>query len=461
VDPALGQWRDIDWIGRDYRLMVDLVLNHCSAKSKWFRDYLGGIAPEKNYFFEADPEDDLSAVVRPRPWPLLKKVETSRGTRWVWTTFGADQIDLNWGSPDVLFEFLDILLLYISHGAQIVRLDAVGFLWKAPGTSCIHLPQTHEMVRLLHDFLLTAAPEVALITETNVPHPENISYFGEGDEAHMVYQFTLAPMLLFTLLHEDSTYMQCWLRRFAEPPEGGAFFNFTASHDGIGLRPLEGILGDEELNWLVGEAKKRGGLVNTRRMPDGSERPYELNITYLDALSDPGDPDLGLRRFICSQAVVMCLKGVPAFYFHSLVGTRNWHEGVEMGENRDINRRRWQADELDALLDEPESAHARVLDRLVSMLQVRCGQRAFHPEGGQKILETEGHVLGVLRISPNGERRVLCWSNFTPDPIPVPDALTRENLGEGPWRDILADDGPRASGNDWTIEPYGTVWLRA
>jgi sucrose phosphorylase len=464
VDPALGKWRDIDWIGRDYRLMVDLVLNHCSSKSRWFRDYLGGIAPEKNYFIEADPGADLSAVVRPRPWPLLKKVETALGTRWVWTTFSADQIDLDWSSPDVLFEFLDILLLYISHGARVVRLDAVGFLWKEPGTSCMHLPQTHEMVKLLHDFLLTAAPEVALITETNVPHPENISYFGDGDEAHMVYQFTLAPMLLYTLLHEDSTYLQCWLRRFAEPPENGTFFNFTASHDGIGLRPLEGMFNNEEIDWLVDETKKRGGLVNTRSMPDGSERPYELNITYIDALSDPDDEDLGLRRFLCSQAVVMCLKGVPAFYFHSLVGTRNWREGAEKGENRDINRRRWQAGELDALLDNPESPHARVLAKLVAMLRTRRGRKAFHPEGGQEILETEGYVLGVLRISPDGEKRVLCWFNFTPDPLPVPEGMTREKLGDGPWRDILADgeaaEPGRDSGKEWTIEPYGTVWLR-
>jgi sucrose phosphorylase len=324
----------------------------------------------------------------------------------------------------------------------------------------MHLPQTHEMVKLLHDFLLTAAPEVALITETNVPHPENISYFGDGDEAHMVYQFTLAPMLLFTLLQEDSTYMQCWLRRYAEPPEGCCFYNFTASHDGVGLRPLEGIVEGEDLDWLVNEGKKRGARVNTRKLPDGSERPYELNITYIDALSDPENEELGIRRFLCSQGVVAALKGIPAFYFHSLVGARNWYEGAEKGENRDINRRKWQVEELDALLDDPDSANSFILNRLVSMLRMRAGQKAFHPEGGQEILETEGHVLGILRTSPDEKQKVLCWFNFTPDPVPAPADLTKEKLGDGPVRDILVEGDRKSSGEEWMLEPYGMVWLK-
>lgn len=459
VDPRLGTWRDLDWIGRDHRLMVDLVLNHCSRSSAWFRDYVSGIAPEKEYFIEADPKDDLSEVVRPRPWPLLSETDTSRGRRWVWNTFSSDQVDLNWRSPDVLFEFLDILLHYIAHGAQIIRLDAVAFLWKEPGTSCVHLPQTHEMVRLLHDFLLMAAPQVALLTETNVPHAENISYFGNGDEAHMVYQFSLPPLLLHGLLRGDSGNLQRWLREFGEPPIGCTFLNFTASHDGIGVRPLEGIVDDDELDWLMVEMEKRGGLVGVRKMPDGSERPYELNITYRDALGEPGNEELGVRRFFCSQAVAMCLKGVPAFYFHSLVGTRNWQEGVETGEKRDINRRRWQLGELEELLDDPDSEHAWILKVLGSMLRVRRSQRAFDPGGAQEVLETGPGLLGVLRKSPDGKERVLCWFNFRPEPVAVPMEQTAGCLGEGPWRGLLASGDSVAADDGRVLGPYEVLWL--
>jgi glycosidase len=459
VAKELGTWRDIEWIGRDHRLMVDLVLNHCSRESAWFRDYVSGIAPEKEYFIEADPKDDLSAVVRPRPWPLLSETDTSRGRRWVWNTFSSDQVDLNWRSPDVLFEFLDILLYYVAHGAQIVRLDAVAFLWKEPGTSCIHLPETHEMVKLLHDFLLMAAPHVALLTETNVPHEENISYFGNGDEAQMVYQFSLPPLLLHGLLRGDSGHLQSWLREFGEPPLGCTFLNFSASHDGIGVRPLEGIIDDEELGWLIEQIEMRSGLIGMRKMPDGSERPYELSITYRDALSEPSDGELGVRRFFCSQAVVMCLKGVPAFYFHSLVGTRNWHEGAEIGERRDINRRRWQLDELEELLDDPDSDHAWILNVLTSMLRVRRAQPAFDPDGGQQVLETSPGLLGVLRTSADGKERVLCWFNFLAEPVELPMEQTEECLGEGPWRTLLASAEPVEAGQQRMLRPYEVLWL--
>jgi len=459
VDPMLGTWRDLDWIGRDHRLMADLVLNHCSRSSAWFRDYVSGIAPEKDYFIEADPKDDLSAVVRPRPWPLLSETDTSRGRRWVWNTFSHDQVDLNWKSPDVLFEFLDILLYYIAHGAQIIRLDAVAFLWKELGTSCIHLPQTHEMVKLLHDFLLMAAPHVALLTETNVPHEENVSYFGEGNEAHMIYQFSLPPLLLHGLLRGDSGHLQRWLREFGEPPRRCTFLNFSASHDGIGVRPLEGIIDDDELDWLIGEMEKRGGLIGLRKMPDGSERPYELSITYRDALSEPSDEGLGVRRFFCSQAVVMCLKGVPAFYFHSLVGTRNWYEGAEIGERRDINRRRWQLGELEELLDDPDTDHAWILNVLAAMLRVRRAQRAFDPNGWQQVLETDSGVLGVLRKSEDGKEQVLCWFNFRPEPVELPLEQTAEILGEGPWRGLLGSGESAEEGEGRMLAPYEVLWL--
>ena len=403
VSPELGGWRDIEQLRSNYGLMFDLVLNHCSRSSSWFKSYVNGVAPERNFFVEADPDEDLSQVTRPRPWPLLTPVETSRGTKHVWTTFSPDQIDLNFASPDVLFEFLDILLMYVDRGARIIRLDAVAFLWKEIGTTCVHHEKTHEVVKLMRDMLTAVAPHVILLTETNVPHAENISYFGEGDEAQMVYNFALPPLLLHGLLRGDSTHLQKWAESLGELPDNCTFLNFTACHDGIGVRPISSLVPDEEINWLVEQTELRGGRVNMRSMPDGSKSPYELNITYRDALSDPENDRLGMRRFLLSQAIALSFRGMPAVYFHSLMGERTWQERMENGENRDGNRRRWDLENLREVIETGGSGHAYIFGHYTRMLRVRRTVRAFHPDGAQEILPTP--KIGSLSFVWAKERR--------------------------------------------------------
>ena len=136
--------------------------------ARWFKAYLAGESPYENFFIEADPSLDYSQVVRPRSLPLLTAVETSRGTRHVWTTFSDDQIDLNYSNPKVLLKMLDILLKYAQQGARIIRLDAIAFLWKEIGTNCLHLPETHEVVKLMRDLLSEVFPGTLVLTETNV-----------------------------------------------------------------------------------------------------------------------------------------------------------------------------------------------------------------------------------------------------------------------------------------------------
>ncbi len=279
VDKNLGNWADVAAISEDFKLMFDLVLNHCSSRSRWFHDYIGAVAPARNYFIEVDPETDTSKVVRPRTSPLLTQVQTVHGERYIWTTFSSDQVDLDFSNPDVLLEMIDILLGYVAHGAAVIRLDAIAYLWKEIGTNCINLPQTHEVVKLLRDILDSATPGIVLLTETNLPHAENISYFGNGDEAQLVYQFSLPPLLLHTLQSGNSRHLQDWAGSLAPPPAGCSFFNFTASHDGIGVRPLEGLLSSEEIERVVTTVRTCGGFVSSRQGEDGEEIPYELNIT--------------------------------------------------------------------------------------------------------------------------------------------------------------------------------------
>jgi len=457
VDPALGDWSDVQALGRDYDLMFDLVVNHVSRRSRWFDDYLAGVEPFAKYFIEVDPATDLSAVTRPRALPLLTPVETPRGRRHLWTTFSDDQLDLNFAQPEVLVEMVDVLLFYLEQGARIIRLDAIAYLWKRPGTPCIHLDETHAVVKLMRDLADALAPGTILLTETNVPHEENVSYFGDGDEAQMVYQFSLAPLLLEALLTGDAGLLTDWLARAEPSPPGTTVLNFTASHDGVGVRPLEGIMPRDRFDRLIEAVEARGGHVSSKRNTDGSESPYELNVTYFSALADPAEADsaLHVRRFLAGQALMLSLQGIPAIYFHSLVGTPNDTEGVQRsGRARSINRKKFELDELSAAVETPGSVPAEVLQGYRRLLEVRVAQPAFSPDAAQDVLTLDDRALvGLLRISVDGRQRILVLVNVGRERLPVD---VRALTGSAAKSDLL---GEATSGDAVELGPYQVAWL--
>lgn len=449
IDPNLGDWDDVAALGESYELAFDLVLNHCSAEGEWFAKYKAGEPPYDGYFIEVDPATDLSGVTRPRSLPLLTPVETSRGTKNVWTTFSADQVDLNFANPDVLVEMLDVLLMYAFRGGRVIRLDAIAYLWKEIGTSCIHLPKTHAVVKLMRDVLDDLAPGTLLLSETNVPHAENVSYFGDGDEAQMVYNFSLAPLLLDAMLSREATPLKAWLADLEPAAPGTYYFNFTASHDGIGVRPLEGLVEPERLGRLVEAVRARGGRVNMRRKPDGSESPYELNIAYFSAVGDPdGLPaDEHADRFLATQAFQIALRGVPGIYFHSLVGTPNDLAGMERtGHNRTINRRKFELGELTGIVGDESSAQHRVLDGYRRLLTLRGELPALHPESPQEAIPfTAPGLVGFTRGT--GDDRVCVVLNVSETPQP---------LDEVP----VASQIDRITGTEVeSVPPFRTVWL--
>lgn len=468
VDPDLGIWEDVELLGGQFRLMVDLVLNHVSRSSDWFSDYVCGIAPARGYFVEASPQEDLSAVVRPRISPLLSEVHCLDATRHVWTTFSEDQIDLNYANPDVLFEMMDILLWYVSKGASIIRLDAIAYLWKQIGTPCIHLKETHEIVRVFRDVLSLTAPNVLLLSETNVPHAENVSYFGQGNEAHMVYQFTLPPLLIHALQTGDGRYLTRWASELETPPSGCTFLNFTASHDGIGVRPLEGIVPERDVAAMMERIRRSGGQVSTRKGA-GGERPYELNVAYIDALSEPLDDDDRLAaKFLCSQTVALGLAGVPAVYFNSLFGARNDLDGVaRTGRARAINRRKWRMSELDAMLDDDTGLAAKIFGAYARRLKVRGEQPAFHPDGRQEVLDLGGRLFAFVRTAPGEEQKIVCLHNLCGERVKADAAVVARALGSQSCMDLLSyhTGGPRRQpinpGGTLALEPYQCCWLSA
>ncbi len=464
INPDLGTWDDIARLRGDFKLMFDAVINHISAHSAWFQGFVNGDPTYRDFFITVDPSTDLSSVVRPRTLPLLTPVQTAEGVRHVWTTFSADQIDLNYANPEVLLRIVDVLLFYVAQGASLIRLDAIAYLWKRVGTSCIHLPETHAVVRLFRDVLDYVAPAVALITETNVPHRENVSYFGDGtDEAQLVYQFALPPLLAHTFATGDASALSRWAAGLEKVSDQTTYFNFTASHDGIGVRPVEGILTPDEIAALVSRARAHGGDVSYKTNSDGSRSPYELNINYFDMLSDPqGDEPLALqaRRFLAAQAIQLAFVGVPGIYIHSLLGSRNWYEGVtRTGVLRAINREKLAYDHVEAALADPTSLRSLVFYPYRELLIRRAAERAFHPNGPQGVLTLHPAVFALRRTSPQGDEHVLTLTNVSGEPVIV-DLSGVAPDGARALRDVLSGRWVSV-GEALRLEPYEVLWLKA
>jgi glucosylglycerate phosphorylase len=456
VDLALGSWDDVTAMQASFRLMFDGVINHISAQSEWFQGFLRDAPRYRDYFITVEGDSDLSRVVRPRALPLLTTVTTPAGEKKVWTTFSADQVDLNFKDPEVLLEILDILLMYAGRGADFIRLDAIAYLWKEIGTTCIHLPQTHRIIQLMRAVLNEAAPHVQLITETNVPHNANISYFGDGtNEAQLVYNFALPPLTLHTFYTGDARILSDWASTLSLPSTKTTFFNFLASHDGIGINPARGILSNAEIDALIEKTLAHGGLISYKNNPDGTQSPYEMNINYFDALSDPnGDEPLELqvKRFSAAQAVMLALIGVPGIYFHSLFGSRGWSEGVQQtGRNRTINREKIQLATLQNELADPNSLRSMVFAKYRQLLQIRSRLPAFHPHGTQTLLDLPPAVFGLERISPDEKSRVLCLHNTSQGTISF-------STGYPLATDLFT--GQQQTVSNLTLAPYQILWVQ-
>ncbi len=454
IDPELGTWQEVATVGQDFDLMFDYVVNHFSSKGRWFQSYLEGKEGFDDFAMAVDPAIDLSMVTRPRSLPLLSKYQKKDGqTVHLWTTFSADQIDFNFKSLDVLEKMIDVLLFYADQGATILRLDAIAYLWKEIGTNCVHLPQTHDMVKLFRAVLDLVAPDVIILTETNVPHDENISYFGDGhDEAQMVYNFTLPPLLFYTMVKEDATVLSQWAKGLYLESANNTFFNFTASHDGIGVRPLEGILDPAELDGLIEIVNANAGQVSYKQNPDGSESPYELNITYVDAiLADTSS--IRADKFLASQSIQYALPGVPASYIHSLLGSRNWVEGVKQtGRARTINREKLPVEKLISELNDPDSFRARVFFPYLNLIKTRKKQSAFHPNAGFDILQIDSKVFGIKRYSE--EQTIYALSNISSKTISVSLAGTASTAQA---TDLISGAIVKTAAFD--LNPYQYIWL--
>ena len=461
IDEKFGDWKDLNLISKNKNIMIDIVLNHASRNSKWFANFLKGSGQGHDFFKVVKDWNGIAQIERPRSSELFQKIQTVDGEKNVWCTFSHDQIDLDFSNPAVLLEFLKIIKFYIKKNIKIFRLDAVAFLWKKQNTSCINLQETHYIIKLIRFVSTLIDKNAILITETNIPSKENLSYFGNNDEAHWIYNFTLSPLILFTLLSGNCSQLRKWSMTMPPAQEGNAYFNFLASHDGIGLRPVEGKLDSTELYRLINKMRDLGGKISYKTSQWGEEIPYEINITYLDSLKSTfnGEEKFQIKRFICAHTIMFAMEGIPAIYIHSFLGTKNDHKAIAAGEgNRSINRFKWDKKDIYKILEDKNSNNFYIMSKLNSLLNIRSKQPAFHPNATQFTLNLGDEVFGLWRQDKKRKQSIFSIYNVTSKSVKL--SLQKINLIETEkWIDLISGEALKDIDDDILLKPYQSLWI--
>ena len=462
IDPVFGNWEEIKELSKNANIMTDLVLNHASSEGKWFHNFKTGKSPGKDYFFTINNNYDYSNVIRPRDHDLLKEIKILNDTKNLWCTFSYDQIDLNFRNPEVLLEFITLILKLSSYGVKIFRLDAVAFIWKETGTSCLNLPETHEIIKLLRDIVDQLDKNIIIVTETNLPKEENLSYFGKNDEAHWIYNFPLPPLIIHTFLFGDSTSLTKWSMKMPPAQVGNAYLNFIASHDGIGMRPAEGVLSEEEISDMLKRLKKNGSQFSMRKLPSKQEKVYEANISLFSALQYTDIDSTGkfaLERFIASHCIILSIEGVPAFYFNSFFATKNDDKSyLNSKVKRDLNRHKWNYSNLEATFNDEKSVENNCYELLKKLISIRKAQPAFHPNATQFTLNLNKNIFSVWRQSRDRRQSIFAITNVTSKNIELNTNMINL-IDDDQWYDLLNPEIGFEDEQKIKLGPYQTIWI--
>ena len=458
IDNKLGNWSDIKKFSKKKQIMSDIVINHASARGLWFKNFLKEKKPGKDYFILVNSNFNISKVVRPRDHKLLKEINIFKKKDYLWRTFSDDQIDLNFKNPKVLIRFIKIMINLIKHGVTIFRLDAIAYLWKESGTKCINLTQTHEIVKILRIVSNSLNIETLIVTETNLPEKENLSYLGNNDESNWIYNFTLPPLLIHALLFENGSYLNSWSKKLPQTKIGNSYLNFIASHDGIGMRPLEGILNNKSIKSLLTRLKKNGSKFSYRRINNKKKRVYESNITIFDALKVSDKDKKGLYnfdRYIAAHTIMFSFEGVPGIYFNSLFGKSNDEaKYIITGNNRDVNRYRWNELNILKRMKNKNTKEHYIFETFKHLLNIRKKQKAFHPNALRTNINLGNNFFCIKRVSLDKKQTILCLTNLTSKL-----QNTKINKKFSKFKNLIDPNTKSQNLNSINMKPFETIWL--
>ena len=457
IEKRIGNWSDLKRISKYNNIMADIVINHSSARGLWFKNFLKRKKPGKDYFLTVNSKFNTSKVVRPRDHKLLKKIKIFDKSDYLWRTFSPDQIDLNFKNPSVLVQFIKIMIHLIDNGVTIFRLDAIAYLWKENKTKCINLKQTHEIIKLLRIIINLINIQTTIITETNLPEKENLSYFGKNDEANWIYNFSLPPLLIHAFLFENSSYLNKWSVNLPNTSNGNSYLNFIASHDGIGIRPTEGLLNKNSLNNFLKRLKKNGSKFSHRKVQNKTKKVYEANITVFDALKKSDFDQEGkfyLERYISAHAIMISFEGIPAIYFNSMFGTSNDESKfIITGNNRDVNRYKWNLKNITKKLKNNKTKQSIFFKNITNLLKIRRKQKAFHPNASRLTLNFGTKIYGFKRTSKDKRQSIICLTNLS-------SKVQRVHLNKSyhSWNNLIGYK-IKINNNFLILKPFETIWL--
>lgn len=456
-----GSWNDLNKITKSFKIMVDLVINHCSSRNRLFKNFLENKDPGKDFFISSQKKFPTSKkIVRPRSSDLSKKVLINGKDNYVWCTFGHDQVDFNFKNPSVLIYFFEIIKFYLDQNIKALRLDAVAFLWKELGTRCINLPQTHNIIRLIRLIIDNFYNKTLIITETNIPSHENLTYFGNNNEAHCIYNFSLAPLLIHAIISGNSFYLKKWSRGMPPAQENNSYLNFLSTHDGIGMRPVEGILPEMEVKKYFRFFKKQGGLFSYRTNK-GKKSVYEVNITLLEALKEcyNGKDKYIFARFVLAHTILFSMEGIPAIYIQNFLGSKNDNIKVKKTNSfRSINRKNWNYDSLTKIINNKSTINNKILNSIKTLIVLRKKQIAFHPNATQFTLQLGDIFFGLWRQSIDRSQSIFCISNLTNKKQKI-SLLDINLISTNSWFDLLTKKKIKNIGDELFFKPYQTYWI--
>ncbi len=456
VDKKLGDWSDISKFSKNNNIMADVVINHASSKGLWFKNFLTNRSPGKDYFLRVNKKFDISKVIRPRENRLLKKISIFKKDNLIWRTFSDDQIDLNFRNPKVLLRFLKIMINLANYGVNIFRLDAIAYLWKKSGSKCVNLKETHEIIKLLRIVCDSLKSKPTIITETNLPENENLSYFGtRKNESHWIYNFSLPPLLVHSFLFENSTYLNKWSKNLPQTKIGNNYLNFIASHDGIGMRPVEGYLNKKKLSKFFKRLKKNGGQLSYRKVQNSSKKVYEANITLFNAFQKTDYDKRGkyfLERYISAHAIMVAFEGIPAIYFNSIFGTSNdEYKYIISGNKRDLNRYKWNKKRLENLLKNKNTKQSIFYHKIMNLLSIKKQNKAFHPNAKRENLNIGKKIFCFRRTSLDKKQVIYNITNLSSK-----NQKFNLNCNFKNFKNLL--DKSKIN-RKFELQPYETLWL--
>ena len=456
VDKKLGDWSDINRQSKKTNIMADIVINHASSKGLWFKNFLRNKSPGKEYFLTVSKKFNISKVIRPRENKLLKRIGIFKKNNLLWRTFSEDQIDLNFKNPKVLLRFIKIIINLANNGVTIFRLDAIAYLWKRSGSKCINLKETHEIIRLIRIVCNSLKSKPIIITETNLPEKENLSYLGvKNNESHWIYNFSLPPLLVYSFLFEDSTYLNKWSKNLPTTKIGNNYLNFIASHDGIGMRPVEGYLNKDRLSKFFKRLKKNGGQLSYRKIQGSSKKVYEANITLFNAFQKTDYDRKGryfLERYISAHAIMIGFEGIPAIYFNSIFGTSNdEHKYIISGNKRDLNRYKWNKNRLENLLKNKTSKESIYYQRIMNLMFIKKQNKAFHPNAKRENFNLGKKIFCFKRTSLDKKQIIYNITNLSSK-----YQILNLNNKFKKFKNLL---GRSKISCGLKLKPYETLWL--